>query len=498
MAQRVLGMVLDTSSITLVRLTGSARAYDIALTVQQFFPQDTDKEAELTLRQEILRELVTTHHLQGDAVVITLPSCHAVVRNLTMPFKDPRRIRQTMKFALDEHIPFDPEDVIADFYLLPSPHANQAQLMVAAMLQETVASSLALVQSVGLEPTIIDLDVFSLANAAVFGSAALPVHTVLLDVQPTRTLVTLLQDGMPVFTRSLMHTLPADDTVNGPDAHWLSKHLQHTLYACEHTLQKSYTPDILLLSGASSEQLSHMTVSLQDTLGVPASLWRVTANAYKASGRVPLVDIERYAVAFGTAVRGMYRQAPGVNLRREQFALHRELQEWRGRLIGLGGLLLGVAALGLGSLYLDVYLQQQRYTQLQEEMAHIFRTALPGVRMVQPDLQLREKVRELEDRLQAFGGLTGAQLSGLQLLQEISARVPPALVLEVENLTIATDTIDLSGNTASYDDVVKLRDALEASPFLTDVKINNSKQSLTNKVDFKLTIKAAKSPESSS
>jgi Tfp pilus assembly protein PilN len=194
----------------------------------------------------------------------------------------------------------------------------------------------------------------------------------------------------------------------------------------------------------------------------------------------------------------MYRQAPGVNLRREQFALHRELQEWRGRLIGLGGLLLGVAALGLGSLYLDVYLQQQRYTQLQEEMAHIFRTALPGVRMVQPDLQLREKVRELEDRLQAFGGLTGAQLSGLQLLQEISARVPPALVLEVENLTIATDTIDLSGNTASYDDVVKLRDALEASPFLTDVKINNSKQSLTNKVDFKLTIKAAKSPESSS
>ena len=46
MAQRVLGMVLDTSSITLVRLTGSARAYDIALTVQQFFPQDADKEAD--------------------------------------------------------------------------------------------------------------------------------------------------------------------------------------------------------------------------------------------------------------------------------------------------------------------------------------------------------------------------------------------------------------------------------------------------------------------
>ena len=131
-------------------------------------------------------------------------------------------------------------------------------------------------------------------------------------------------------------------------------------------------------------------------------------------------------------------------------------------------------------------------------MAHIFRTALPGVRMVQPDTQLREKVRELEDRLQAFGGLTGAQLSGLQILQEISARIPPALVLEIDNLTIATDTIDLSGSTASYDDVVKLRDALEASPFLTDVKINNSKQSLTNKVDFKLTIKAAKSPESSS
>jgi Tfp pilus assembly PilM family ATPase/Tfp pilus assembly protein PilN len=498
MAQRVLGMVLDTSSVTLVRLTGSARAYDIALTVQQFLPRDADPEAELALRQEMLRALVTTHHLQGDTVVVALPSCQAVVRNLTLPFKDPRRIRQTIKFALDEHIPFDPEDVIADFYLLPSTHANQARLVVAAMLQETVATSLALVQSVGLEPAIIDLDVFSLGNAAVFGNAALPVHTVLLDVQPTRTLVTLLHDGTPVFTRSLLHTLPADDTVNGPDAHWLSKHLQHTLYACEHALQQSYAPDVLLLSGGGGEQLGHLTVSLQEALGVPTSIWRVTANAYKAGERAPLGEIERYAVAFGAALRGMYRQAPGVNLRREQFALHRELQEWRGRLIGLGGLLLGVAALGLGSLYLDVYLQQQRYTQLQEEMAHIFGTALPGVRMVQPEPQLREKVREFEERLQAFGGLTGAQLSGLQLLQEISAQVPPALVIEVDNLTIATDTIDLSGNTASYDDVVKLRDALEASPFLTDVKINNSRQSLTNKVDFKLTIKAAKSPESSS
>jgi Tfp pilus assembly protein PilN len=125
-------------------------------------------------------------------------------------------------------------------------------------------------------------------------------------------------------------------------------------------------------------------------------------------------------------------------------------------------------------------------------MARLFRETFPDMRMVNPTVQMREKSRELDERLKAFGGMTGAQLSGLPLLQEISARIPAEIVVNVDNLTIATDTIDLSGSTTSYDDVVKLKEALERSQFLKNVRIQNTKQDADSKVAFKLTIPTAR------
>ena len=117
--------------------------------------------------------------------------------------------------------------------------------------------------------------------------------------------------------------------------------------------------------------------------------------------------------------------------------------------------------------------------------------------MVQPAVQMREKSRELDERLKAFGGLTGAQLSGLPLLHELSAHIPAEIVVNVDNLTIATDTIDMNGSTTSYDDVVKLKEAVEKSQFLKNVKIQNTKQDADGKVSFKLTITTSKTDATS-
>jgi Tfp pilus assembly protein PilN len=317
----------------------------------------------------------------------------------------------------------------------------------------------------------------------------------LVDANPHRTLLTLLEHGSPVFARSLAYGVPPDEAALAMYASRLGKQLQHTLYACENVLQRPYEPDLLLLSGPDREPLSHLTKILQEATGTPVQSWQITASGYKPGhSNAVLTEPTRYAVAFGAALRGLHRQTSGLNLRREQFALHRDLQELRGRLVVLGVLLVGVLGLGLCSLYLDRHYKLQRYTQIQSEMARVFRVTLPDTRMVQPTLQMREKIRELDEHLKTFGGITGAQMSGLQILQEISARVPPSLVVNVDNLTIATDTVDLNGSTVSFDDVEKLREALEATPSLFRVSIENTKKD-ADKVTFKLSIKTVKALE---
>jgi len=363
------------------------------------------------------------------------------------------------------------------------------------MPEEIITTALGLLQEVGLEPTVLDLDVFGLANAALLGCTALPAHTVLVDVNTERTLLALLNRGTLVLARSLAYKFPEDAEALETYASRLSKHLQHTYYACEHVLQQPYDPDLLLVSGIRGDQASILAKELQEVDGIPAEVWRVMAGAYKVDQtRLSALDLARYAVAFGMALRGLHRYACGVNLRRERFALHKDLEELRGRFIVLGIMAVGVIGLGFASLYLNTSYKAQRYAQLQDEITHVFRATLPEARMVQPIEQLRQKIRELEERLKAFGGMTGAQLSGLQILHEISARTPPSITLNVDNLAITTGTTDLGGSTESYDDVVKLKNALEASPFFPIVKITNTKTDVGNKVSFKLTINTSKTP----
>lgn len=499
MAMHVVGLVIDSTAVTMVRLSGSAKTYDMTLAVHQTLPQHPEPDEALAWQRQTLQNMVDTYHVRGEPLYVALPAQHAVLRNLTFPFKDPRRIRQTIKFALeDAHMPFEPEEVVVDFHILPAVKANETRLVVAGMPQEIVASSLALLQSLGLEPVSLDLDVFGLANATLCGVKALPAHTVALDVSPTHTLVTVMQQGTPVFVRSLAHSVCGDDATVVVQANRLSKHLQHTLYACENMLKQTYEPELLLVSGSMELQLGLVSTVLQEQMHCPATIWNLTADGYKpATSRLAPTELPRYAVAFGTAMRGLRRQTKGLNFRQEQFALYRGMEELRGRFISLGILLLLVCGLGFASLYLNNSYKTQRYAQLQNEMARIFRATFPDVRMVQPAVQMREKIRELDDRLKAFGGLTGAQLSGLPLLHEISVHIPAEIVVNVDNLTIATDTIDINGSTTSYDDVVKLKEAVEKSQFLKNVKIQNTKQDTDGKVSFKLTITTSKTDSTS-
>ena len=202
--------------------------------------------AQLCQRQ-FLQELVRTHHLQADTIVTTIPAQGAVLRNLNSPFKEPRTIRPTIKYDLEEHMPFDPDAVVVDFQILPAQTAGVTRLLVAALPQQEMAAHLALFQEAGLEPTMVDLDVFALANAAVFGSAFLPDNAVLIDHAAERTLLTMLQSGTPVFARSLPHSPSSSDVPTL--ANRLSKHIQHTLYACEHALQRAFVPEVLCIAG---------------------------------------------------------------------------------------------------------------------------------------------------------------------------------------------------------------------------------------------------------
>ena len=106
MPKHVLGIEVTSNRLTAVQLTGTSKSYSVTAAVHHPLPQSIEPEEQAILQRQAVQEAVEIYGLRADTILTTLPSHKTILRNLTLPFKDSRRIRQTLKGVLEEHMPF--------------------------------------------------------------------------------------------------------------------------------------------------------------------------------------------------------------------------------------------------------------------------------------------------------------------------------------------------------------------------------------------------------
>ena len=429
MPAQVLGIALEDNHIALVRLQGHARSYDVSLALRQRLPADDDAAQQAALRVAFVKELAAAHGLRGDTVLAALPAHRGALRNLALPFRDLRRLRQTIGFALDEHVPFEPEDVVVDFRRLPvHPAPQRTHVLAAAVPKRDVAAGLALLTEAGLEPAVLDLDVFSLADAAVLGDGGLPATN--RDSSPgwgTRPPDPAARRRPGVCAQPGARRGVGPRTAAPPDAERLAGALRHTLLACEDTLQQACEPDLLLVAGGEPEApAEHWRPALEAATGIASRAWRhqapgvAPAGAAGEAGRpVPARRRARLRAARPAPPLSGLQPAP----RRVRAAQQAARAARQARRPGGAGV------------------RRRRPGTGKPAPAEPLQGAAPGAaaerhrRGVQRDRcrapawcsrwrRRRSSMRGLQRRLRAFGGLAGTQPSALQILREFSARVP--------------------------------------------------------------------------
>jgi Tfp pilus assembly protein PilN len=109
--------------------------------------------------------------------------------------------------------------------------------------------------------------------------------------------------------------------------------------------------------------------------------------------------------------------------------------------------------------------------------------ALPGVPLVAPREQLAAAAASATRRQARLGGPTHV----LEVLRELSRRIPPTLALDLDELAVEPEGIALHGRVTSFDAVDVLRRALAASPFFRDVVAEETRTTVDGRrVEFRL------------
>ena len=219
---RSCGIHIDQRRFYLVALDGNARKHRVVARASGEIPFDVDPVDAVS---EALRAIAKDQKLDPDVVGLAVDSGMAAFRSLTVPFDDPSKIEEILKFEIESDLPqWDIDDVVVDYLVVDSKPGVESNLLVTAVPKLGLERQLMACERGGLEANEAELDgtaLFEAAHAA--GCLNEEMAQVLVHVGDSSTTVVVADGGRLVSMRAIRvgagpHAEPAfDDSPDGDD-----------------------------------------------------------------------------------------------------------------------------------------------------------------------------------------------------------------------------------------------------------------------------------------
>jgi type IV pilus assembly protein PilM len=154
---------------------------------------------------DAIKGLMASAGVKTKSVVIAVGGRDVIIKKISMDRMKEAEAREVIRWEAEQHVPFDMENVELDFQILdPEGEGLQMTVLLVAAKRELVENKIALLNEVGLQPGIIDVDAFALHNAFEINYPdAMNGVVGLVNIGHEMTNINILEEGIPVLTRDL-------------------------------------------------------------------------------------------------------------------------------------------------------------------------------------------------------------------------------------------------------------------------------------------------------
>lgn len=341
-ARPLVGIDIGASAVKLLALSRGEKAYHIdhfaieplkaGAVVEK---QIKDHEAVVTALRRALR--VSGCRIREAAVAVGGNAVISKVIRMPLGLSD-SEMEEQISLEADQHISYPIDEINLDFQVMgESGDDEHVDVLLAASRSEYVESHVAVLQDVGLEARVVDVEAFVLENACLASASLLPnagkdKTIALIDIGTQMSTVNVLDDLKSIYVREQMfggqqllnamqqnygwvndealehlfqHRLPEDFETTV-----LNEFRQSVAQQISRSLQYFYTSaekqvDLILLSGASAT-LPGMVEAVTEEADIEVACLNPLATQSVAPG-INALALERQApslvVAFGLALR---------------------------------------------------------------------------------------------------------------------------------------------------------------------------------------------------
>ncbi|MBW2036516.1 MAG: pilus assembly protein PilM [Deltaproteobacteria bacterium] len=496
MPRKILALDVNSDSISVVQVSCGLKTHQIIACGHVLIEKPGGLD-------EAMKSLLNEMEITSDSTIVSIPGERVSYRNLRMPFKDAKKISQTLPFEVETMLPYRIEDLIVDFTVVDK--GDESEILAACASRAYISEYLRQLQAYGLDPEIIDISGvptvhWLLKQADTPGNGLFlriggETNTMILHLKRRIALVrTIPSKGPPVaqiLREKTNNNQPDPEVTERLEASigCLCKEVQATLHGFRWQTRKEVQPEKVFVTGPAAMHPDTARL-LGESFQLPVDIIDIGRDSHiqmdENIARLwnPALMDNALALAIRETKRGVcfnFRKGE-FEVKRHYFVHKKEIQKAAAFLL----IILSLLSLDMG---LDYHFLKERHTSLGHQITQVFTETFPDVkRIVNPVQQMRVKISEIKKS--SFLPEASANEKVLDLLKDISQRLPESVDVHVTRITVDQDAVLIKGETDTFNSVDTIKKRLETSTYFSAVTISSANVDRSgNRVRFEIKLK---------
>ncbi len=207
-SQLVVGVDIGSHSVKVCQLKRTDKAYSIVNLGSAVLPEGAVDDGALNEPEVVasaISDLFKNLKIKKKKVGFSISGYSVIVKKVNLAVMNEEDMEEHIMTEAEQYIPFDIQDVYLDFQDLKTNTEGyeRTDVMLVAAKKEIVDDYLDMLDSIGLQATIVDVDGFALENTYEYNTPKSE-NVALIDIGASKMNINIISNGMSVVARDIV------------------------------------------------------------------------------------------------------------------------------------------------------------------------------------------------------------------------------------------------------------------------------------------------------
>jgi len=430
---------------------------------------------------------------QGATCILSIPPGEVTYRNVTVPFKERRKIAQLLPLELESGLPCAVEDLTIDFDIVRK--SDYTDIIAAAVKTETVGKTVEILKSFDITTRYITTGPVAEAMCLVRpGAAARESDFLFISIDDSCATACMVFSGKLHLARTFKLPRTGAGSRNGR----VKKEIARVIASFETIYDFDCRFDRIMVSNAASgavdDDMPALIALLNDVFEADAGLVDMFVDGGLKMLSAPDVESREkrlYNSALGLSGIEIGGIAP-FNFSSEHYFLHKYWMDNKREFIVTGALVAFVFLMIMINTVVHARFLENQVQKRDDEIVDIFRSTFPDeTRIVDPLHQMRAEINQVRQD-SALAQNPRANIPNIDILNAISTLIPDEIDVLITNMVRSDDHVTISGTIDTFNAVDDVKGRLERSDLFENITISAANMdSSINRIRFRIRLDLA-------